>query len=315
MQTIYKANHHTRFNFIGSDFCNSPMPMSAKAVLLYLIDKPIDWKLIVKNISNTLQMSTYAVRKALRWLLDHGYARYKRFTDGRTVWEIFEEGNQAATPVMTPRVEIPHVETQHDIHITQTSPITQKTTTAVEPVQTQHESLPVEKKDVVVHCEEIEIGDTQKPIPSPIQVKNKPTTCDPESTQTKAMNDVPHIETRHQDVVKRALSRLTEEQARTIIATFILQASKTNISNKPGYLIALVQSALNGSFSPVAPTQAAPTMTAGERIAKEKKRAAEAAERGKMGNQQYFEWLAREYGEKAEKQPGGRSIKALLGWS
>jgi len=217
MQTIYKAHHHTHFNFVGSDFCNAKIPSDAKNVLLYLIDKPIDWKLIVKNIANTLDLSVYAVRKALRWLIDHGYARYKRFTDGRTVWEIFEQPNQDATPVMTPRVEIPHVEIEHVLHKTQTSPITQKTTTAVEKAQAQQEQLPVEKPSVVVHCEEVVIvADNPEPIPN--------------------------IPAQHQHTARMHLSTLSKEEADAVITAFTLALSKGTVSNPIGYLMHIGQS-------------------------------------------------------------------------
>lgn len=293
MQTIYKANHTSRFNFVGSDFCNAKIPSDAKNVLLYLIDKPLDWKLIVKNIANTLDLSVYAVRKALRWLLDNGYARYKRFTDGRTVWEIFEQPNQAATQVMTPRVEIPHVEIEHVLHKTQTLPITQKTTTPIEQAQAQQEQLPVEKPSVVVHCNEM--------------ADNHPI-----STPTQTIDDVPHIAPQHQPAAKRALSRLTQEQAQAVLTAFTFQASKSNISNKVGYLIGLVKASKDGTFSPVQLTQSPATLSLYERIVKEQKSQQEAQKRGRMTNEEHADWLERTYGVKQSAKSSSTSISSRL---
>lgn len=337
MQTIFKAHHTSRFNFVGSDFCNSKIPSDPKNVLLYLIDKPDDWKLIVKAIANTLGLTVYAVRKALRWLVDHGYATYKRLADGSTIWQIFEQPKQAAIPVFTPRVEIPHVEIQHDIHINQTALILQNTTTPpalIEPLADQKPNVVVQRSidETELHQAHTNHSDNRLRQRETTALNRRDcldvasntdgigidtTTVIAKDTDGIGIDAIPSIDNRHQQVARKALAKLTVEQAQAVLTVFTLAASKGSISNKIGYLIGLTKAALNGTFSPVQPHTAPPALTAAQRLAKERQREHEAQARGRMTNQEHAEWLQRTYGTATKPSTtvphqGVKSLKLAL---
>jgi biotin operon repressor len=116
----------SNFTIIANDLINSSMPSVPFRVHTYLLSKPADWQPKIHDIRKQLGLSTYAVKKALKWLLKAGFAVYKRLKTGHTVWDIFDkpqtrpQAKITCKPVFTPQVEIPQVAFQPDLTITET---------------------------------------------------------------------------------------------------------------------------------------------------------------------------------------------------
>lgn len=300
IKTPVTTNYFSAPNHIAQD---NTLSDRAARILTYAASLPANWRIIPKQLMKYFNWGRDSTYKALRELCVKGYAilkRGKQFAE----WIIYTtpqapEILQATSGAAPKNPDFKNSSQTDALQSNKDLQKTEITTTAFGTVQITDASPAPATPIVVVENDLIDQQAT--------------TTRDPLPTPTKAVDDaqqaIAGIESKHQITARRALSRLTEEQAQMVLVAFSLQCSKTTIANKTGYLIALVQSALNGSFSPVAAPQAAPAMTAGERIARERQRQQEAAERGAMSNTEYFEWLRKNFGAKAEtiaKPTGGR---------
>ena len=314
MQTIIRTTYTSNFSQISNALIESAIPAKPQKVLLYLLSKPTNWQIRFSDIKHRLGMSTYAVRQALKWLLDNGYAVFDRLKSGHTIWRIFDQAQAADTPqtrLVEPHVEIPRVENQHVLVTLRESETLIETTTAVGPVQVADASLPIESPIVVVVEKDLidqQATTKRQPIPTP--------TSEPTDT---IVSDVLGIDPQHQAAAKRALSRLTEEQAQMVLVAFSLQCSKSNIGNRIAYLISLTKAAIDGTFSPVGAAGGAPAITLDERLRLERQRQHEAQRRGAMNSEQHAKWLADNFGTKTPDSPaksGGRiGLRSMLGWS
>src|SRR5664279_4066635 len=91
MQTIIKTAPTSNFTIYANDLINSSIPPTPKAILLYLLSKPVTWQLKTHDLRKQLGLTAYAVKKALRWLCSAGFAAYVRLRTGHTVWRIFDK--------------------------------------------------------------------------------------------------------------------------------------------------------------------------------------------------------------------------------
>jgi hypothetical protein len=107
---------------LANDLINSPIPPTPKTVLIYLLGKPITWRVKPHDLCKQLGLSAYAVKKALRWLCAAGFAAYSRLKSGHTIWRVFDKPQTEAaySPAITPQVEIPQVAFRPVIVITET---------------------------------------------------------------------------------------------------------------------------------------------------------------------------------------------------
>lgn len=146
MQTIIKTAPVSNFTTIANDLISSDMPAIPQKILIYLLSKPSNWQLKTHDLRKQLGLSAYAIKKGLRWLCSAGFAAYVRLRTGHTIWRIFDKPQvtpqEKATysPVFTPQVEIPQVENQPVLVITETE-LKKETTTPTEipePIQKQH---------------------------------------------------------------------------------------------------------------------------------------------------------------------------------
>jgi len=128
---IYRTSPTSNFTIFSNELVTSAMPPVAKTVLLYLLSKPDTWQAKAHDIRKQLELSAYAVKKALRWLCSAGYAAWVRLKSGHTIWRIFSnpKGNSelrfaqpktSHSPAIPPQVEIPQVENQPVLVITET---------------------------------------------------------------------------------------------------------------------------------------------------------------------------------------------------
>ena len=112
-----------------------------------------------------------------------------------------------------------------------------------------------------------------------------------------------------QAAAKKLLSPLDAEIQREVLAVLVVMIKTANITNKVGYLRAIVESVKNGTFTPLPDT--IKPLTAQERIDKENAAKKAAEERTKVDNNVYFAELEKKYGIKANKQPQNEQIKTL----
>ncbi len=118
---IFRTAPSSNFTIFSNELITNAMPPVAKTVLLYLLSKPDTWQPKAHDIRKQLNLSAYAVKKALRWLCSAGYAAWVRLKSGHTIWRIFSNPNVSFddtfdqpetvySPEITPQVEIPQVE-------------------------------------------------------------------------------------------------------------------------------------------------------------------------------------------------------------
>lgn len=134
MQTIFRTAPSSNFTIFSNELITSAMPPVAKAVLLYLLSKPHTWQPKPHDLRKQLNLSAYAVKKALRWLCSAGYAAWVRLKSGHTIWRIFSNPKPTSevvfaqqktsySPAIPPQVENPQVENQPVLVITETEKI------------------------------------------------------------------------------------------------------------------------------------------------------------------------------------------------
>ena len=90
---IYRTALTSNFTQISNDLINSTIPLEPKAILLYLLSKPINWQPKAHDLQKQLGLTAYKVRKGLRWLCSAGFAAYIRLKSGHTIWQIFSKPN------------------------------------------------------------------------------------------------------------------------------------------------------------------------------------------------------------------------------
>jgi len=153
---IYRTAPTSNFTIFSNELITSAMPPVAKTVLLYLLSKPDTWQAKAHDIRKQLDLSAYAVKKALRWLCSAGYAAWVRLKSGHTIWRIFSnpKGNSelqftqqqtSYSPAIQPQVEIPQVENQPVLVKTKTEKIKKPLPATAAP--------PIAEKLVVVSSE------------------------------------------------------------------------------------------------------------------------------------------------------------------
>lgn len=223
MQTIIKTAPASNFTIYANDLISSDIPPTPKAILLYLLSKPVTWQLKTHDLRKQLGLTAYAIKKGLRWLCLAGFAAYVRLRTGHTIWRIFDKPQitpqEKATysPVFTPQVEIPQVENQPVLVITETEEIKKPLpTAALMPESVQH---------VVVDDNELIY---------PVQLN---------PDQKKA---VKHI-------IKKV--KPPELQQPVLFALAYAMAQGT-VKSAPAYLQGLVKRANAGTFEPVGATTA-----------------------------------------------------------
>lgn len=214
MQTIFRTTPAANFTLVANDLITSQIPPIPKAILLYLLSKPPFWHLKPHDLRKQLGLSAYAVKKALRWLCSAGYAAYFRLKTGHTVWKIFSEPTApetAASPTITPQVEIPRVENQ---------PVLEKNKPQKEILKPQQPTPPTQDRVVVVSDELIF----------------------PEQLKPEQLKPVKAI-------IKK-IKEPTLQQPVLFALAWAITNGKIK-SSLPGYLNSLVTAANNGTFTPI----------------------------------------------------------------
>jgi hypothetical protein len=285
--TIFRTPLSADFTQIGNDLLCSAMPAKAQKVLLYLLSKPPEWQLRFNDIKHKLGLSAYAARKALKWLSDNGYAIYQRLKTGHTVWKFYDTPqdipNNPPSPDLKPHVEKPQVENQPVLK-TQKKPVKLNSTT--EPVLPALTSQPSPATPTVVVA------------------------SSPETIQTKT-ETIPGLAPAHQSIAQNALHGLSAEQITSVLAVFAHALAKQTLTNPVGYFIQLTKAAQNGTLTPVnTPYQE----TAAERIAKQKKRAQQEAQRGKISYEEWVKRMKQQFGDQFKETPLPNALSRSKAW-
>ncbi len=269
-QTIYRNTHTSAFTALDNALLCSTLDATAQKILAYLLSKPISWRLRATDLKNTLGLTYYKIKKGLRILKALGYVTLQRLTTGHTVWRVFETPIQAEHPVSIPSVDFRHVEIEPDLVNTEVLPKTNNN------YSTAHICAQPGLNVVVVDAGAMA---EQPPIPIPESLKG---------SQAKAAT--------------KLLRSVTESQAALILMIFNTAQKAGKVANPVGYLHALVKASQNGTLTTPESAQQAKTITAGERIAKEKRLREEAQNKARVDNATFFEMMRKQYGDRVQVQ-------------
>lgn len=110
--TIYKIEHKINYVKLGNNLVSSTLDPVAKAILSYLLSKPIDWKLKVNDLKKTLGLTAYKAKKGIKILKAFGYLTLKRLTSGHTIWRVFETPQPIQNIIISPSVDLRQVENE-----------------------------------------------------------------------------------------------------------------------------------------------------------------------------------------------------------
>ena len=124
---IHNDRARKRWTSVNNLLIEGDLSADELAVMVYLLSKPPDWKLINKDIQNRFGFGYGKVTNIKRTLQKKGHLSFHRNCDGYTVWNVFEtpgtapqseKRTKATTPQsekrtkvgMTPQSEKPQVE-------------------------------------------------------------------------------------------------------------------------------------------------------------------------------------------------------------
>jgi hypothetical protein len=208
---------------------------NATTILGYLMSRPPEWDINRKVIANKLKISLYAVNQAFRLLQELGIAAYTRNSKGFTDWIISFPESILATVVKSPQIDTPAMQAPplepKPVLITKDAFLTNNKNTTNTPAV---EKIKPQKKAVVV-------------FPEP--VKEKVAIPTPEPVKTNLPLPAQLNDSEKQSVIK-ALSKISDYALQVAILSIYAKALTDNIirTSKVGYLIRLVERALEGTL-------------------------------------------------------------------
>jgi hypothetical protein len=220
IRTIPTENFAQNSNYL----IDTPMRFKAKEILLHLLAKPDDWKVIKSAVCKTLELSMYIVKKSLSWLRNHGYAVYRRSKTGYGEWFIFSEP-QPTTPVKSPQFVIPALATPTAL----VTPIN-----LVKHKEQQHEQ-PI-------------IAPIPEKIPEIIQIPEQQTVV-VFSEDKEELTYPPQLNKDQKKYTKAKIKTAPVELQQEVLFELAYRMTLQTIHNLPGYLNILVTAANNGTFS------------------------------------------------------------------
>ena len=175
---IYRTALTSNFTQIDNSIICSSIPLESKAILLYLLSKPVNWQPKAHDLQKQLGLTAYKVRKGLRWLCSAGYAAYIRLKSGHTIWQIFSKPNlqqpeeNTHSPVLMPQVEIPQMAFQPVLIKTKTeeinkplpAPVAQKSIVVVDELIYPVQLNPSQKKACKSVIKKVKQPELQQPV-------------------------------------------------------------------------------------------------------------------------------------------------------
>ena len=104
------------------------------------------------------------------------------------------------------------------------------------------------------------------------------------------------FEEQQQSIAKKILTSITEDQQVAVLAVMMVAIKTSTVKNKLGYLRAIVNSVLSGTFTPVTKSSA-PPQSAKDRLILERKRKEEEEQRHKISNADFFKEISDKFGK------------------
>lgn len=91
--SIIRTKRSRNFTVIPNEIINdSRLPGDALGLLVYLLSKPDDWKVLIRAISSDGRFGSHGkVTRTLGALRELGYADMRRHRDGTTTWMVYDE--------------------------------------------------------------------------------------------------------------------------------------------------------------------------------------------------------------------------------
>lgn len=212
------------------NLCSHGFSPNDQAVLLYLLSKPSDWKIIKKVIATEIGKGIGTVQKSFRRLQDAGFISFDRHPTGHTDFFVSVPENfykpEISPHVKKPHVEKPHVEKRHDI-IKNEIPLqtNKKTTNVVEDF--------VEKKTAIDYINEPTHITEIAPIGA---------------TQNLVEFDINELTPVEKETVKKELKKVEPAAQSAIVSILKTALAKKNIQSPVGYAKALVKTAQAGNL-------------------------------------------------------------------
>ncbi len=236
MPTI-KTAQTINFTQIPNSLIASQIPLAAKAILNYLLSKPKDWLMRRSDLKRTLGLTGYAIQKGLKWLQNNGYAFFVRVS-GYTTWHFFDTPQTpktATSPAIAECIENQYVENRHGLQITETE--TNK--------NQQHGQTDAQAQNVVV------LSSTDEKTNTPDHVQASTTVIQCEDTPDNLIYPE-NLDKAQRKSCKRALKRLKNpDLSQDVLFALAYAMTSQQIRSVPAYLNSLVNSANDGTFTPV----------------------------------------------------------------
>ena len=225
MQTIIKSSVSYPFTPAPDEIVLGNLNPVAKAVHFYMLRRQQipGWKMRKTDICKQLGLSMYAVKKALKILLEHGYASYERLKFRFTKWCFYPTPISEEKPYSHRIIE--RVENQTALQV------------EIQPGLNREKSLERKKQQqpVVVSSEKIEQG----PIDSP------------ELIFPVQLNPVQKKATRA--VIKKVKQPELQQSVLFALGYYMAQGA---VKSPVAYLRGLITAANNGTFEPIQATTA-----------------------------------------------------------
>ena len=237
-QTIFRPICESNFTTLPNELYNAKryfpeLKHRDVEVLLHLFSKPANWKINRTAIANELGYCVRTITVALMNLQKHGFASYQRLKGGWTQWTIKMPDKPPATPAIMPQCKKLQV-TKSQVTICSALETNDKT-----PINKTPQTAPTienrepQKKEVVVFSKQREQQTSAKiepitnSLPLPAQLND--------SEKQSAL---------------KALSKISDYALQVAILSIYTKALTDNIirTSKVGYLIRLVERALNGTL-------------------------------------------------------------------
>ena len=230
-----------------------------------------NWKINKTDICNRLGLSMSTVKRAFRWLRDHGYAQY----DKSTQWQFYP------------------------------CPI-DATNAGITATSAQDGFIFDPPKEVIFDPPYIEVllpkKEKQQPAPTPpiIAVTEDVVVVLSANEQTVPLIFPETLDKDQKKAIKAIIKQLNEPaMTQELLFTLGYAIASGHIkSSLPGYFRRLVDAANNGTFTPVGAHTATKTPTAADRVEETRKRLDE-AKNLKVDNAGFFADMAKRYGSKA----------------
>jgi len=251
MQTIIKTAPASNFTIYANDLISSDIPPTPKAILLYLLSKPVTWQLKTHDLRKQLGLTAYAIKKGLQWLLRAGFAAYTRLKTGHTIWRIFDKPQVKANSELVFNQSKPPSECGFNQSKEKSCFRFAQPETGYSPaIPPQVEKPRGENQPVLVITETEE---RNKPLPAPEWI--------PESVNNVVVSELIYpvqLTPEQKKAAKHIIKKVKQpELQQPVLFALAYAMAQNKVKSAPAYLQGLVTRANAGTFEPVGATTGA----------------------------------------------------------